>query len=275
MLTIAVKVQIDFVPSCPFAPLRLTSWISYRNSSMPLTLPSARGAPYSSMFSSTPLPTRQTRRPRPHSSMLSSTPLSTRQTRPNSSMLSSTPLPTRQTRPNSSMLSSTPLPTRQTRPNSSMLSSIPLPTRQTRQTRPNPTLNPIVLSHASFNAQQYTDLLIVDATASSYRFKAPVDTGAAVNLISPTLVESLGLLLTPLPAVQPVILADGSSSAFQVRHHVRIRFCLPTLCRSWTISALVCPTGSTEMILGLPWIKANSTIVETGRFLVSSISPWG
>jgi len=93
MLTIAVKVQIDFVPSCPFAPLRLTSWISYRNSSMPLTLPSARGAPYSSM--------------------LSSTPLSTRQTRPNSSMLSSTPLPTRQTRPNSSMLSSTPLPTRQ------------------------------------------------------------------------------------------------------------------------------------------------------------------
>ncbi len=45
MLTIAVKVQIDFVPSCPFAPLRLTSWISYRNSSMPLTLPSARAPP--------------------------------------------------------------------------------------------------------------------------------------------------------------------------------------------------------------------------------------
>ncbi len=87
-------------------------------------------------------------------------------------MLSSTPLPTRQTRPNSSMFSSTPLPTRQTRqtrPNSSMLSSTPLPTHQTR---PNPTLTPIVLSHASFNAEQYTDLLIVDATASSYRFKA-------------------------------------------------------------------------------------------------------
>jgi len=82
-----------------------------------------------------------------------------------------------------------------------------------------------------------------DATASSCRYEALADTGAAVNLISPTLVESLGLLLAPLPAVQPVILADGSSSAFQVRHHVRIRFCLPTLCRSWTISALVCRTG--------------------------------
>ena len=190
-------------PSCP---AELQSAATPR-----LTLPSARAALYSSMLSSNPLPTRQTRRTRPYSSMLSPT---------------------------------------------------PLPTRQTRQTRPIPTLTPIVLSHASFNAQQYTDLLIVDATASSYRFKALVDTGAAVNLISPTLVESLGLLLTPLPAVQPVILADRSSSAFQVRHHVRIRFCLPTLCRSWTISALVCPTGSTEMILGLPWIKANSTIVD-------------
>jgi len=148
-------------------------------------------------------------------------------------MLLSTPLPTPQTRR-----------TRRTRPNSSMLSSTRSPLAKLAklaQTRPYP----------QFRRHRFLAAL-----------KPLWIPGLRVNLISPTLVESLGLLLTPVPAVKPVILADGSSSAFQVRHHVRIRFCLPTLCRSWTISALVCRTGSAEMILGLPWIKANSTIVD-------------
>jgi hypothetical protein len=114
-----------------------------------LTLPSARAAPYSSMLLS---PRRDPIRR--HDRLT---------------------LPSARAAHYSSMLLSTPLFTRQT--------------RRTRRTRPIPTLTPIVLSHASFNAQQYTDLLIVDATASSYRFKALVDTGAAVNLISPTLVD--------------------------------------------------------------------------------------
>lgn len=125
-----------------------------------------------------------------------------------------------------------------------------------------PSPRPIVLSHIAFNSHDYTDLLIVDATISSQPFKALIDTGAAVNLISPTVIQTLGLRPSPLPFLQPVTLADGSMSAFQVSHHVRICFQLPALSRSWTISALVCPTGSTQIILGLPWIKANSEILD-------------
>jgi len=120
------------------------------------------------------------------------------------------------------------LPSARAAPYSSMLLLTPLPTRQTRRTRrtrPNPTLPPNVLSHASFNAQQYTDLLIVDATASSCRFKALVNTGAAVNLISPT----LGHLLTPLPAVQPVISKSSTTRLrfFPDLDHPPNEFALP------------------------------------------------
>jgi len=122
---------------------------------------------------------------------------------------------------------------------------------------------PIVLSRASFAYLDVVNLLVVAvSTISPTPSIRLVDTRAAVNLISPDMSHLPGVRIERLPASQPVILADGSHTSFHVTHCASLTIRLPPVCRTYPISALVCPNGSTDMILGLPWIRAKSSNID-------------
>jgi hypothetical protein len=85
-------------------------------------------------------------------------------------------------------------------------------------------------------------------------FPSLIDSGATANFISPNLVETLKIPKIALPNPQNIRMLDGSiPKTGKVWHKVHLEFqCqgVPTFAEF-----LVCPIGSNQAILGMPWLK--------------------
>jgi hypothetical protein len=89
------------------------------------------------------------------------------------------------------------------------------------------------------------------------RITSLIDSGATANFISPSVVESLKIPKIALTHPQNIHMLDGSNpKTGKVWHKVHLQF----QCQGIPSSAkfLICPIGNNQMILGIPWLKAQN-----------------
>jgi hypothetical protein len=92
-------------------------------------------------------------------------------------------------------------------------------------------------------------------------FSSLIDSGTTANLISPKLVETLKIPKIALSNPWNIRMLDGSTlKTGKVWHKVHLEF----QCQGVPTSAefLVCPIGSNQAILGMPWLKDRNPSID-------------
>jgi hypothetical protein len=92
-------------------------------------------------------------------------------------------------------------------------------------------------------------------------FQSLVDSGATANFISPTLVEKLKIPKIALTNPRKICMLDGTTpKTGKVWHKVHLEFECQGLPTSGDF--LICPIGSNQVILGMPWLKDQNPSID-------------